>query len=136
LRKTKIHVPLTELLKNEPFKNSIMKVLKPPIFSMTYDVINLQDENPEITVGPHIEYGSDASPPFYISLNVHEKILHNFLMDSCASHNGMPKVVMEELGLEIAKPYQDLYSFDSKKVKCLGLIKYLMISLSHLPMKM
>jgi hypothetical protein len=31
LRKIKIHVPLTELLKNEPFKNSIMKVLKPPV---------------------------------------------------------------------------------------------------------
>jgi hypothetical protein len=52
-----------------------------------------------------------------------------------ASHNVMPKVVMEELGLEITKPYQDLYSFDSKKVKCLGLIKYLVVSLSQLPMK-
>jgi hypothetical protein len=105
LRKIKIHVPLTKLLKNEPFKNSIMKVLKPLVFAMTSDVINLQDENPAITVGPHIEDGSDASPPFYISLNVHEKILHNFLMDSGASHNVMPKVVMEELGLEITKPY-------------------------------
>jgi ribonuclease HI len=86
-------------------------------------------------VGPHIEDGSDASPPFYISLNVHDKILHNCLMDSGASHNVMPKVVMEELGLEITKPYQDLYSFDSKKVKCLGLIKYLVVSLAQLPMK-
>jgi hypothetical protein len=93
LRKIKIHVPLTELLKNEPFKRSIMKVLKPPASAISSDVISLQDENPAITVGPHIEDGSDASPPFYISLNVHEKILHNFLMDSGASHNVMPKVV-------------------------------------------
>jgi ribonuclease HI len=42
---------------------------------------------------------------------------------------------MEELGLEITKPYQDLYSFDSKKVKCLGLIKDLVVSLSQFPMK-
>ena len=35
----------------------------------------------------------------------------------------MPKVVMESLGLEITKPYKDLYSFDSRRVKCLGLIK-------------
>jgi hypothetical protein len=68
-------------------------------------------------VGPHIKDVSDASPPFYISLIVHDKILHNFLMDSGASHKVMPKVVMEELGLEINKPYQDPYSFDSKKVK-------------------
>jgi hypothetical protein len=135
LRKIKIPVPLTELLKNEPFKKSIMKVLQPTPSSVSSDVISLQDENPAITVGPHIEDGSDASPPFYISLNVHDKILHNCLMDSGASHNVMPKVVMEELGLEITKPYQDLYSFDSKKVKCLGLIKDMVVSLAQLPMK-
>jgi hypothetical protein len=107
-----------------------MKVLQPPTSVVTSDVISLQDENPTITVGPHIEDGSDASPPFHISLNVHDKILHNCLMDSGASHNVMPKVVMEELVVEITKPYQDLYSFDSKKVKCLGLIKYLVVSLA------
>ena len=86
-------------------------------------------------MGTHIEENFDASPPFYISLNVHDNILHNFLMDSGASHNVMPKVVMEELGLEITKPYQDVYSFDSKKVKCLGLIKGMVVSLAQLPMK-
>lgn len=135
LSKIKIHVPLTELMKNEPFKTSIMKVLQPPAYVGSSDVINLQDENPTITVGPHIEDGSDASPPFYISLNVHDKILHNCLMDYGASHNVMLKVVMDELGLEITKPYQDLYSFDSKRVKCLGVIKDPVVSLSRLPMK-
>jgi hypothetical protein len=86
-------------------------------------------------MGPHIEYGSNASPPFYISFNFHDKILHNYLMDSGASHNVMPKVVMEELGLDITKPYQDLYFFDSNKLKCLGLIKYMVFSLTQLPMK-
>jgi hypothetical protein len=47
----------------------------------------------------------------------------------------MPKIVMEELGLEVTKYYHDLYSFDSKKVKCLGVIKYLVVSLFQLPMK-
>jgi hypothetical protein len=56
-------------------------------------------------------------------------------MDSRASHNVIPKVSMDELGLDITKPYQDLYSFDSKKVKCLGVIKDLVVTLSHLPMK-
>jgi hypothetical protein len=134
LRKIKIHVPLRKLLKNEPFKKYIMKVLQPTPSSVSSDVISLQDEKPTITMGPHIEDGSDASPPFYISLNVHDKILHHFLMDSGASHNVIPKVVKEELGLEITKPYQDLYSFDSKKVKCLGLIKDMVVSLEQLPM--
>ena len=43
----------------------------------------------------------------------------------------MPKVVMKELGLDITKPYLDLYSFDSKKVKCLGLIKDMVVSITQ-----
>jgi hypothetical protein len=47
----------------------------------------------------------------------------------------MPKNVINEVGLEITKAYHDLYSFDSKKVKCLGVIKDLVVSLFQLPMK-
>ena len=42
---------------------------------------------------------------------------------------------MDELGLEITKNYNDLYSFDSMKVKCLGVIKDLVVTLFELPMK-
>jgi hypothetical protein len=42
---------------------------------------------------------------------------------------------MDELGLDITKPYLDLYSFDSKKVECLGVIKDMVVFLSQLPMK-
>jgi hypothetical protein len=56
-------------------------------------------------------------------------------MDSGSSHDLIPKIVMEELGLDVTKPYHDLYSFDSRKVKCLGFIKDLIISLFQLPMK-
>ena len=47
----------------------------------------------------------------------------------------MPKVVMEELGLDITRPYHDLFSFDSKNVKFLGLIKDRAITLIQFPMK-
>ena len=47
----------------------------------------------------------------------------------------MPKAVMEELGLDITRPYHDLFSSASRKVKCMGLIKYLAITLTQLPMK-
>jgi len=53
------------------------------------------------------------------------------MLDSGASHNLMPKVLMERLGLEITKPYKDLYSFDSSRVKSLGLIKYLCLNLAQ-----
>jgi hypothetical protein len=77
----------------------------------------------------------DSSPPFYTSLNIHNKGMDNFLMDSRASHNLMPKTDMEELGSEVTKAYRYLYSFDLWRVQCLGVIKDLVVSLFHLPMK-
>jgi hypothetical protein len=47
----------------------------------------------------------------------------------------MPKIVMEELGLEVTKTYHNLYSFESRKVKFLEVIKDLVVSLFQLPMK-
>jgi hypothetical protein len=42
---------------------------------------------------------------------------------------------MDELGIDITRSYKDLFSFDSRKVKCLGLIKDLIVSLSQIPSK-
>ena len=50
------------------------------------------------------------------------------MYDSGASHNLMPKVIMENLGLDITRPYKVLYYFDSRKVKCIGVIKDLVVS--------
>lgn len=100
------------------------------------DSINLEDENPTIYLGIHVqEKDDDNSPPFYPCLNIHDKMLHNCLLDSGSSHNLMPKKVMDELGLQVIKEYHDLYTFDSKKVKCIAVIKYLVISLTQFPMK-
>jgi hypothetical protein len=127
-------MPLTELMKNEIFKSAILKSLEPKT-SSSDDFVNLQDDNPKVTIGPMIEDRDDSCLPFYRSLNVHDKILHNCLLDSGASHNLMPKAVMDDLGLEVTKPYQAIFSFDSRKVRCLGLIKDLVINLSQLSMR-
>ena len=57
------------------------------------------------------------------------------MLDSGASHNLMPKAVMERLNLDITRPYKDLFSFDSSQVKCLGLIKDLCVTLVQYPAK-
>ena len=54
------------------------------------------------------------------------------MLDSGASHNLMPRVVVESLGLEITRPYKELFSFDSRKVKCLGIIKDMVVTLAHI----
>jgi hypothetical protein len=98
-------------------------------------VINLQDERPTIMFGLHIESTKDFVALFYITLTMHEHLLHNCMLDFGASHNLMPEVIMQKLGLEITRPYQDLYSFDSIKVKCLGMIKDIVVNLAQIPVK-
>lgn len=99
----------------------------------TVDSLNLQDDRPTILFGRHVEENEKTDvPPFYIILNVHDKTLHNGMLDSGASHNLMPKVVMDSLGLDITRPYKDLFSFDSRQEKCLGLIKYLIVTLAQI----
>ena len=87
--------------------------------------------------GPSIQeaLNSEDIPPFYINLTIHDMFLHNAMFDSGASHNLMPKTIMEFLGLDITRPHKDLYSFDSKEVKGLGLIKDPVVSLQQIPDK-
>ena len=89
------------------------------------DSINLNEDQPELIFGPYVngQHAYGAVSPFYISLTIHDQILHNAMLDLGASHNLIPKATMETLNLEITRPYKDLFSFDSSKVKCLGLIK-------------
>ena len=130
---------MTKLIKNPSYKETVLKVMNVPSNHPISDTVNLQEENPRIFIGSALaektENEAGASPPFYITLTVHEQMIHNCLLDSGASHNLMPKAVMEALGLSITKPYHDLYAFDSRAVKCLGVIKDMVVSLAQLPMK-
>jgi hypothetical protein len=134
MAKIKISVPFNELIKKGEYRDQIIKMLN---MGGTPDTLNIQDDHPAILFGLHVEEAGDTEyvPPFYVSLKIHDMTLHNTMLDSGASHNLMPKVIMDELGLDITRPYKDLFSFDSRKVKCLGLIKYLVVSLAQIPSK-
>ena len=103
----------------------------------TLDTFNFQDDHLANLFGPRVKETSDTKdvPPFYVSLKVHGMTLHNAMLDSDVSHNLMPKVIMDELGLDITRPYKELFSFDSRKFKFLGLIKELVVSLAQIPSK-
>jgi hypothetical protein len=103
IQKIKILVHFLELVKNENFKRYLSKMLHPKPSSYPTDSVSLQDEKPVVMLGPLVEDRDDSSPPFYTSLNIHDKVMHNCSMDSWESHNLMPKTVMDELGLEVTK---------------------------------
>jgi hypothetical protein len=135
LNKIKIPMPLVELSRNPIYKNKITKEIIFSNVECQVDVMNLQEEKPTIMFSPHIDNNKDFVALFYITLTVHDHLLHNCMLDSGASHNLTPKIIMEKLGLKITRPYQDLYSFDSRKVKCLGMIKDLVVNLVHISVK-
>jgi len=130
----KTPVPFREMVKNESYKAQITETLN---IGEGEDVVNLNDDQPELLFGPKLngKHQQGGIPPSYINLNVHDKILHNAMLDSGASHNLMPKAVMERLNLDITRPYKDTFSFDSSQVKRLDLIKYLCVTLVQCPTK-
>jgi hypothetical protein len=135
IKKVKTPIPLVELAKNPVYRKKITKMINFLDLESQSDVINMEDDKPNITFGTHFEGARDTVTPFYITLKVHDRLLHNCMMDSGASHNIMPKFIMDRLGLEITEPYGDLYSFDSRRVKCMGMIKDLVVTLAHIPVK-
>ena len=99
------------------------------------DVIRLQDENPTVVFGPSSDMIDEIVPPFYVTLKTNDSMLYNCMLDSGASHNLMPKTIMDHFKLDITRSYHDLYTFDSKRVPCLGLIKNLVVTLAQIPVK-
>jgi hypothetical protein len=77
IQKIRIPVPLTELIKHGEFKKCFSELLKSESSYPLTDSINLQDERPAVVLGPMVEDIDDSSPPFYTSLNIHDKVLHN-----------------------------------------------------------
>jgi hypothetical protein len=135
INKIKIPIPLVELAKNLVYRKKITKVIGVSELEIKFDILNLEDDKPKITFGPHFEGAKDTIAPFYITLNVYDQLLHNCMLHSRASHNVMPKIIMDRLGLQITRPYGDIYSFDSRKVKCMGMIKDLVVTLAQVPFK-
>jgi hypothetical protein len=147
LAKLKIPIPLSELMNKNAYRSQVIKDLRIKLAigatslnvesSHHSNTINLVDDQLELLFGPEVDSqtGNGVMAPFYNILNIHDLKLHNNMLDSGASHNLMPKAVMEKLGLEVTRTYKDLHSFDSNKVKCIGLIKDLCISLAQIPVK-
>ena len=113
------------------YRSQVLKVLN---IGENTDTMNLNNGQPELLFGLEVDGKPQEGgvPPFYVSLNIHDKILHNALLDSGASHNLMPKTIRDHLNLDITRSYHDLYTFDSKRVPFLGLIKDLVVTLAQI----
>jgi hypothetical protein len=73
---------LVEFARNPIYRKQITKEINFSKAECQADVINLQDDRPTIIFGPHIENIKDYVDPFYITLTVHDHLLHNCMLDS------------------------------------------------------
>ena len=101
LEKIKIPVPLTELLKQPVYQSQVTSFMLPLEIPIAPNSLNLQEERPMVVFGPRVEEIDPSTPPFYVSLVIHDLLLHNCMLDSGASHNLMPFSIIEQLGLQI-----------------------------------
>jgi len=67
------------------------------------DIVNVADDEPTILFSPALEGSPEDSevPTLSLSLKLHNFILHNAILYFGASHNLMPKVIMDKLRLSI-----------------------------------
>jgi len=147
LSKVKIPIPLSKLLSKDAYHSQVIKELtiEPDIGTKALtigstnhsDIVNLTDDQPKLLFGPEVngQINNGAIAPFYIILTIHNLILYNVMLDLGASHNMIPKPVMEKMGHEVTRPYKDLLSFESNKVRCISLIEDLCITLVQIPVK-
>ena len=77
-------------MKNSSYRGQVSKILN---FDPMFDTVNVEDDQQELIFGPTLDGESPDSdvPPFYISLRLHEYVLHNAMFDSGASHNLMER---------------------------------------------
>ena len=110
LAKLKVSIPFNELLRNQEYSDTITKITANQGEDHP-NILELTEDNPTIILWSKIDSvdsEDEEVPPFYMILNVHDMVFHNGMLDSKASHNMMPKGVVESLGLEITRPCKDL----------------------------
>lgn len=81
--------------KNQGYKNQVSKWIQSSHVDVEGDVISLQDEKPSVVFGPRSHMIDENVSPFYVTPNIHDFLLYNFMLYSGASHNLMPKIIMD-----------------------------------------
>jgi len=95
LGRVKIPIPLHDMSKNPGYKNQVSKWIQSWSVDAEGDVISLQDEKPSVVFGPSSNKIDENVPPFYVTLKIHDFLLYKCMLDFGASHNLMPKVIMD-----------------------------------------
>lgn len=107
-------IPILELVKLKPQRDQVRKILN----------LDKEMEDP-LAILQNIchDQMNGGHAPILLSLVVNDLILHNCVLDYGALANVMPLKVMNQLELQITRPYRNACGFESKSILVHGLIK-------------
>lgn len=88
------------------------------------------EDPPVIPQNMYNDKRSGGHEPFLLSLVVNNLTLQNCMLDSSASANVMPLSSMNQLEMEITRPYKNVCGFDSKSIAVFGLMKNVKVPLA------
>jgi ribonuclease HI len=132
INNAKVLVPVSELIKIPSQKERLLKAIDaPPKSIVEKQPTTTYQDTPVIL--QNWDRKNEKNLPFYLSLLVNDKMLHNCMLDSRASSNVMTKKVMEQLNLRISRPYHNICALDSQTIEVFGLIKGLQVYLTVCP---
>jgi ribonuclease HI len=132
LNNAKILVPVSEIMKIPSQREKLLKAVHEPPKSIIQKQPAVAYQDAPVIL-QNWDRTNQKNLPFYLSLLVNDKVLHNCMLDSGASSNVMTKKVMEQLNLRISRPYHNICALDSQTIEVFGLIKGLQVYLKAFP---
>jgi hypothetical protein len=132
LNNAKILVPVSKIMKIPTQREKLLKAMNEPPKSIIQKQPAVAYQDAPVIL-QNWDRTNQKNLPFYLSLLVNDKVLHNCMLDSGASSNVMTKKVMEQLNLRISRPYHNICALDSQTIEVFGLIKGLQVYLKAFP---
>jgi ribonuclease HI len=132
LNNAKILVPVSEIMKIPSQREKLLKAVHEPPKNVIQKQPAIAYQDAPVIL-QNLDRANQKNLPFYLSLLVNDKVLHNCMLDSGASSNVMTKKVMEQLNLRISRPYHNICALDSQTIEVFGLIKGLQVYLKAFP---
>jgi hypothetical protein len=132
INNAKILVPVSEIMKIPSQREKLLKAVHEPPKTVIQKQPAIAYQDAPVIL-QNWDRSNSKNLPFYLSLLVSDKVLHNCMLDSGESSNVMTKKVMEQLNLRISRPYHNICALDSQTIEVFGLIKGLQVFLKAFP---
>jgi hypothetical protein len=114
LEKINVPIPLKETIKIPSMKSKVEK----------FFMVHGEPVDPPIMLqANHFRPKYNEHPHFFMSLQVNNKLLNNYMLDLGVGASIISLKVMRKFGLETTRPYRNVYEIESRSILTHGVIK-------------